>query len=228
MPPQPEQPKSFREQYAFALWLCQFPALSVMVFLRRDLGYRLLNPLSLIAVTGLLVVVSVLAQPGNADARPVFLIVFALCFFSLGMFQRLKRWRELNRDVRQHSYYIGTSPFDFHWLPMIFRRNRRLARFIDPLFCALIGAAFIPFSHALAMWLLFSAFCLRAYEYAIHKKERHLNLDTLDGLIVSEAQAETVERFEPTPGARPQPPSSGIPTGMGQDVGEHIKRRKTK
>ena len=213
---------------AFAQWLMQFPALTVMVFLRRDLGYRLLNPLSLIAVTGLLVVVAVLAQPGHADAQPIFLLVFALWAFIVGMFQRVQRWRELNRAVRQHSYYIGTSPFDFRWLPVVCRRNRRIARFIDPIFCALIGLAFFPFSHALAMWLVFSAFCLRSYEYTIHQKQRSLNLDTVDGLIVSEIQAETVEHFEQAPDARQQQPETGIPTGLGQDIQDHIRRRRTK
>src|ERR1039458_10787929 len=43
--PQPQQPPTLTERYAFAQWLMQFPALTVMVFLRRDLGFRLLNPL---------------------------------------------------------------------------------------------------------------------------------------------------------------------------------------
>src|ERR1039458_5392122 len=134
MPPpsQPSQPPSFTEQFEFVQWLVQFPALTVMVFLRRDLGYRLLNPLPLIGVTAILVVITVLAGPGIAEARPDDLLLFALLAFTLGAYQRLKRWRELNRNVRQHSYYLGSSPFDFPWLPVFFRRNRRIARLVDP------------------------------------------------------------------------------------------------
>ena len=59
----------------------EFPALTVMVFLRKDLGFRLLNPLRLLAVTVFLVVVSVFAQQGNATANPMMLLIFALAFF---------------------------------------------------------------------------------------------------------------------------------------------------
>jgi hypothetical protein len=204
------------------------PALTVMVMLRRDLGYRLLNPPSLIAVTGFLAAVAVLAQPGNEDAQPIDLLFFALGALVLGMYQRLKRWLELNRGIRQHSYYIGTSPFDYHWLPIFCRRNRRMARLIDPIFCALIGLAVFPWSRALAMWLVFSGFCLRSYEYAVHQKQRNMDLDLVDGLIVSERQGQVVEQFEESHDAGQQQPATGIPTGLGQDIQENINRRQAK
>jgi len=69
MPPQPQPGPTFAERYEFAKRLMEFPALTVMVFLRKDLGFRLLNPLRLLAVTVFLVVVSVFAQQGNADAN---------------------------------------------------------------------------------------------------------------------------------------------------------------
>jgi hypothetical protein len=96
--PQPQNP-SFREQYATAQWLMRFPALTVMVFLRRDLGYRLLNPAWLIAGTGFLFVITVLTQPHNEDANPIDLLFFALGALILGIYQRVKRWRELNRGT---------------------------------------------------------------------------------------------------------------------------------
>jgi hypothetical protein len=229
MPPQQQQGRSLREELEFSQWLMQFPALTVMVFLRRDLGYRLLNPLALIAVTGFLAIISILAQPDNADNQPVFLLLFALMAFIVGMSQRLKRWQELNSGVRQHSYYIGTSCFEtIRWLPMFCRRNRRIARFIDPFTCMIIGVALFPVSRFLAMWLLFSGMCLRSFEYVIHQRERNRNLDLVDGLIISEAQGETVERFEESPGAQSQQPDPGIPTGLGPDIQEKIKHRKAK
>ena len=207
----------------------QFPALTVMVFLRRDLGYRMLNPLGLIAVTGILFVIAILSQPDNADSGALGLLLFALAAFILGMGQRQKRWKELNRGVRQHSYYIGTSPFEkLRWLPMFCRRNRRSARLIDPIFCVAIGFALFPVSRLLAMWLIFSGVCLRSFEYTVHHRELNLNLDMVDGLIVSEVQGQTVERFEESPGAEPQQPTTGIPTGLGPDILENIKRRKAK
>jgi hypothetical protein len=228
MPPQPPQGPTFREQYAFAQRLMEFPALTVMVFLRRDLGFRLLNPLRLMAVTGFLVVISAFAQQGNADANPMFLLFFAVAAFVMGIVQRIKSWWSLNRGVRQHSYYIGTSLFEFDSLPDFIRRNRRFARFIDPLLCMLVGLVFYPISHALFAWLVLSGLSLRYFEYAVHERDRNLDLDTIDGLINAGRQGQTVEQFENVQDARPQQQATGIPTGLSDDVLEHLKRRKTK
>jgi hypothetical protein len=213
------------EQYRFVERLMEFPALTLMVFLRRDIGYRMLNPLALLAVTGILFVGSVLATPNNAAARPVDLTVFAVVTFIFGMAQRIRRWWQLNRQERQHSYYIGSSPFDFRWLPNFMRRNRRVARFVDPIVCMLIGLALIRFSPALGGWLIFSAFALRSFEYSVHCHERNRQLDLVDGLMVSEKQANIIEQYEQGPWSR-QRTEEGIPTGMDADVRENIKRRK--
>jgi len=53
-------------------------------------------------------------------------------------------------------------------------------------------------------------------------------LDTIDGLINAENQGQTVERFENVQQARPQQGATGIPTGLGDDVREHIRRRREK
>jgi len=209
-----------------AQWLMQFPALSVMVFFRHDLGYRLLDSPRVLGITIFLVFFGVLAQPGNEDAEPIALFYFGISFFVLAVVQRIKRWTQFNRAVRQHSYYIGTSPFAFRWLPAFMHRNRRVARFIDPLFCGLFGFVCFPLSHALACWLVFSAGCLRAYEYMIHERDRNLDMDTIDGLINAENQGQTVEQFENVQQARPQQQATGIPTGLGEDVREHINRRR--
>jgi hypothetical protein len=228
MPPQPQHGPTLRESYATAKWLMQFPALSVMVFFRHDLGYRLLDPLRVLGITIFLVVFGVLAQPGNEAVEPIALFYFGMAFFVLAVAQRIKRWFQFNRTVRQHSYYIGTSPFAFRWLPAFMRHNRRIARFVDPLFCALIGLACYPLSHALACWLVFSAFCLRAYEFMIHERDRNLDMDTIDGLIQAENQSQTIEQFENVNRPRQHPQPTGIPTGLGQDVREHIRRRRGK
>ena len=75
-----------------AKWLMQFPALSVMVFFRHDLGYRLLDPLRVLGITIFLIFFGVLAQPGNESAEPIALFYFGICFFVLAVAQRIKRW----------------------------------------------------------------------------------------------------------------------------------------
>src|ERR1019366_194005 len=228
MPPQPQQGPTFREQYQFAQRLMEFPALTVMVFLRRDLGFRLMNPLRLLGLTGFLIVVSVFVQQGNASANPMVLLIFALVFFVVGIVQKIKSWFRLNRVVRQHSYYIGTSLYEFRRLPEFIHRNRRFSRFIDPLLCMVAGLVFYPISHAMTAWLFLSALSLRTIEYAVHQKYRDMDLDTIDGMIMAEREGQTVEYFENAEGTAQRPQSPGIPTGLGEDVEEHMKNRKNK
>jgi hypothetical protein len=226
MRPQPNPAPPLIQQYQFAKWLMRFPALTLMVYLRRDLGYRLLNPLALLATFGGLFVVAVLATPGNEAARPMDLAVFAVVGFLIGMVQRIRRWWSLNRGVQPHSYYIGSSPFSQKWLPEFLRRNRRAARFLDPIACAGLGLALLHISHALAMWLIFSAFCLRAYEFMAHDRRQNLELDITDSLIESEIQAQFFERKAHGQDASPELPDAGIPTGIGGDIKTKIHTRK--
>lgn len=221
---QPPPQNTFLQNYRFAQWLMQFPALTVLVLLRRDVGFRLLHPIKLLAVAIALIMLAALSQPGSGNSRPMDLFSFAWVFLAFASYQRFKRWRELRRNVRQHSYYIGTSPFQFKWLPGFCRCNRRLERFLDPIVVAAIGFALFPISRTLGLYLAFSGFCLRAYEFMIYERELHRDLDLLDSMVRSEVQAETVERFESAPGA-PVPSDSAIPTGAAADTQAHQQRR---
>jgi len=213
------------QKFAMAEWFMQFPSLTLCVFLRNDIGYRLLNPGVLLAVFGLLAVVAILAMPGNQTARPVALLIFAVLGFFKGIAQKIRRWRDLERNVRQHSYYVGTSPFD-QWLPA-FGRQRRSARLLDPLFCAAIGLVLLPITHALALWIIFSSFCLAAHENAIFNRKRTQELDTADGLIDSQIQGEQVERYsEPSDAGQIPPTEAGVQTGIADEISEQIKKQK--
>src|SRR5579872_4566944 len=103
MPPQPKPEMSLMEKYAIAQAMLRFPALTIMVFLRTGIGYRLLNPLTLIAVNGVVFATAILATPNNEAARPTDLALFAALSFYAGIYQRIRRWLELNRGIRQHS-----------------------------------------------------------------------------------------------------------------------------
>lgn len=214
------------ETFAFVQWAIKFPALTLMVITRRDIGYRLVSPFTLIPAFGLLAVVAVLAMPGNAAAHPEHLLIFAGVGFANGLAQRIRRWRDVNRGVNHHSYYIGNSVFDFRWLPHSARRNRRAARYIEPFFWAGIGFALLPFSRALAVWLIFAAFCLRGFENQIFERQRNRELDLMDSVIVAENQARVLEQYEQSQNP-PQPQAStGIPTGLGDDIAKKIHANK--
>jgi hypothetical protein len=234
MPRQPQQSQgnSIVEKYQIAQGLMNFMALPVMIWLRRDLGYRTVSPIRLIPVTGILLVVSVLASPGNPDARPGDLLIFAVVTFVLGVYQCVRRWIEMEKKIRRHSFYIGTSPFEFRWLPEIFLRSRRPARFMDPLCCMLIGYAVSHVSHLVGMFLVFSGFCLGSCEHCVHLKQQTLTLDIIDGMIHSEHQSQTVEEFEASSGWHRPKNTEGLPSGLGEDIEREItisvKQRKVK
>jgi hypothetical protein len=216
------------QHFAFAQWFCQFPALTCMIWLRPGIGYRLLHPLKLFIVTGLLFSIAVLAAEGHSDARPMDLAVFAMLTFVIGLVHRIRRWRDLNNGLTQLSVDIGSSPFNFQWLPRFARRNRRCARYVDPLFIAGIGVALLPFSRALAMWLLFSGACLRMFEHSVFQRQRNRDLDLVDSIMLTEDQARTVEIYEQIRSASNGQPDQGLPSGLGSDIEAQIKRRKAK
>lgn len=212
------------ETFAFVQWAMKFPALTLMVLTRRDMGYRFLHPLMLIAVFGLLAVVTILATPGHEAAHPIHLLIFAGVGFANGIAQRIRRWRDVNRGVNHHSYYIGSSPFDFRWLPYFARRNRRPARYIEPLFWAGIGLTLFPFSRALAMWVIFAAFCLRGFEDQIFRRQRNRELDLSDNIIIAENQARVLEQYEQAQNPPQHQTSPGIPTGLGDDISKKVQK----
>jgi hypothetical protein len=78
------------------------------------------------------------------------------------------------------------------------------------------------------MWLVFSAFCLRAYEFNIHVRDMESELDLKDSLIESGRHSEILEQGEPSPDAMPDQPDAGVPTGIGEDIRHQIKQRKKK
>ena len=116
-------------------------------------------------------------------------------------------------------------------MPESLREERRLERFVDPLAIGLVGYAVVRFSPALGCWLLLSAVCLRCYEWAIHTRDLHLNLDILDGAIHSQQQNEAFEEFEAQSGWHKNEAANGIPSGVGADLESQItisvKQRKT-
>ena len=211
------------EKYAIAQTLLRFSALTLAVFIRTGIGYRLLNPLALIAVNGVLFVIAILATPNNEAVRPTDLALFAVLSLCAGFYQRSRRWLELHRGIRQHSYFVGNSRLEFRWLPAWLHRGRLIPRFIDPIVCALIGVALLPYSRLLAIWLIVAAFGLRGLEDAIYRRDLNRELDLVDDLIASEQQVSTVEHYEQQAPVKKQQPTTGVSTGVGADIRDKIK-----
>lgn len=221
---QPDREMSLMEKMEAMRGMMGFPAMTVMVFLRHNLGYRFLHPGHLLSMGGILFVLGALAQDSpNHEA----LMLFGVLVPVLGLAQRFRRWLEIRRGVRLHSFYIGDSIFEAKWFPNFLKRKRRFTRIFDPLACVIGGACLLGVCPSLGMWLVFSGFALRVVEDTVYRQELNRDLDTLDGMIVSEVQAETVDRFaEPPAEVRQQQESNeGIATGLSEDIQQKIKQR---
>jgi hypothetical protein len=212
------------ESYAFVQGAMKFPSYTLITISRRDIGYRILSPAVLFAVFGLLAVVTIVATAGNDAANPMHLLIFAGIGFANGIAQRIRRWRDVNRGVATHSYYIGTCPLDFPWLPYFVRRNRRVARFAEPALWAIIGVAIFPYSRALGLWLVFAALSLRGFEDQVFRRERNRDLDLGDAVIIAEDQARVLEQYEQSQNPPQQQNSAGIPSGIGDDIKRKIHK----
>ncbi len=136
---------SFRQKMNFVKWLMFFPALTVMLLFRRNLGYRTLHPTGLIGVC--LVMVFIAYWLSEETPFAAMLLIYAAGVFLEGMSQRLKRWRERRRGVKQHSRAIGDSALRKLWLPAFLKRDGRLACFRGPVPAHLRGGGMEDKNH---------------------------------------------------------------------------------
>ena len=115
-------------------------------------------------------------------------------------------------------------------MPPYMLRQRRVARFLDPLVCGVIGFVLLTISPALGLWLLFSGFCLRLFEYDVRRQRFIRSLDSLDGIARAEIQSEAVEDFTEPEGRRTHemPQSKQIATGLSDDIAAKVRQRKSK
>jgi hypothetical protein len=230
------------EKIELIQWLALFPAITVMVFIRRKIGFRMIKPAWLFIMTGILFIftdmfgarfyVGFFGFGGILGPMPGLIKLYALAMLGMGLYQRFTRWRELCKGVRWHTYSPGISILEVLPLPAFFRANRRIYRFLDPALCIIVAQFVAPhLSQGLVLWLTFAGFSLYVYENALYEKMVEHDLDTLDNLISSEVQMETVKHFEgPQPDERQRTlqDTGGIPTGSAPDIHKQIELLKIK
>jgi hypothetical protein len=178
------------------------------------------------SITVLLIFAATISEPDFPDARTNDVTGFAIASFIFAMCQRGRRLQEFRRGIPNHSYYIGTSRLAFGWLPEFFKRQRRMERLADPIFCMVFGAALIPISPALGCWIIFAGISINCTEKTVRLNEFNTELDMLDSYIASQVHSQTVERYTQSSNAPQQRPSAGISTGLGPDIKKNIKKRK--
>lgn len=215
---------SFADKMQLVHGVLQMSALTVIIFLRRRIGYRLLHPVQIIVMTFALILLSTFKQyTPNAEAMVVFAIL--MCVF--GFLHKARSWQDMRRGLLNHSFYLGDSTFEAKFLPKFLTRNRRFTRTFDPLFCLGAGACLLDFSPVLGGWLIFSGFALCAVEHRAYQTHFERDLDTVDGLILSGVQADTAERYSESPAAG-QASGPGISTGLSPDLENKIGQRQSK
>ena len=230
---QPAQDLTLSEKMKIVQYIAIFPAITIMVFMRRRIGFRMLKPSWLIGMAMFLWFINGLTSliPFGQPAGFIF-GEFPWLMLLFGFLERYRRWRELCKGVRWHTLSPGISYFELLPLPAFIKAHRRIYRFVDPIACfiaaMLIG---IFLSQPLARWIAFSSFALFIYEQTLFEKQLDRDLDILDGLVAAEVQGETVEHFtgeQPEEKQRTLQQTAGIPTGVAFDIHKQIELRRSK
>ena len=205
-----------------------FPALTVMIFLRRGIGFRLLKTNWLVVLAIIMIGVALVFPTIAAPFGPA-LIIYALAMLGWGLFQRWQRWKDITLGVRWHTYSPGISYFEAIPWPVFLQSHRRINRFVDPLAVCIVGIVALVVSHLLGLWIELAALFLFVYEQQLYDAMLNRDLDTLDGLIAAEVQGETVKHFQqaqPEDKIRSIDDTAGIPTGVAPDIERLVAQRQ--
>jgi hypothetical protein len=106
-------------------------------------------------------------------------------------------------------------------------RNRRVERYLDSICCFIIGTILLFIVPALGCWIILCSACLRVLEADVYERELDQKIYAVNGLLHSKNLSEVVEKFEDNSAASPQQTPSEVSTGMGDDILNRIKRRKS-
>ena len=230
MPQQKYEDMTIFEKAKLIQALSLFPAITVMVFIRHKLGFRMMKPIWLVIMTVIILVVSAVAGDVAKPFASLF-VIYALAMLGLGLYQRYLRWGDLAKGVRWHTYSPGLSYLEMLPIPPFFLVKRRLYRFVDPLACAIAGLLLALLSRALGAWVLFSALALYIYEQALYERMLEQDLDILDGLVAAEIQGEVAKHYDGPQADQKQmqlEETAGIPTGVAPDIHRQVELRKAK
>jgi hypothetical protein len=223
---QPQQHTTLAEKVETTAALALFPAMTIMVFLRRKLGYRFLDPMKILGMALVLWVLSAFSAVSGNIASALPLTLFAVIFLIVGYAQRRTRWWDIRYGVSWHSYSRGISWFSY--IPFWPLSETSVKRFIDPAAAAIVGVILAFIFPWLGYYIVFSAVCLFIFEAADYERSINRMLDQLDNLVESEVVSGNVAYYagEGQAAQRPLEETAGIPTGTDPDLAAAIERRK--
>ncbi|MBS1724655.1 MAG: hypothetical protein JSS66_17060 [Armatimonadetes bacterium] len=208
-----------------------FPALTLMVFMRRRIGLRLLSPARIIrtfVLIQLYAVFAVFLLGGSAlDIRIVQ--GFSFVFLLIAAAQYWRSWRAFNRGSDLHTLSSGFSHLETGHIPNFLRYHRRIYRIGDPLFCLAVACYAWIVCPPLGLWIGLASLSLRMFEQARYEAALTRDFEIVDSMAEAKIQQDTAEFFS-KPKARNttnQPPNDrvGLPTGIGPDIELQIAQR---
>ncbi|MBV9468269.1 MAG: hypothetical protein JOZ57_03430 [Abitibacteriaceae bacterium] len=182
--------------YDLAIFVLMFPSNSVIVFLRRNLGYRVIRPwmfqltfLVLLGLSSMGVTSAVLSGGATSIVTP--LLIFALLMGGLAFYHRRRGWELLFDEPNPiHSMSRGDSHLA-KVLPML--REDIIQRYIEPAVCILLGLVLLPFAWTLGVWLLLSGVALTFIEGLFVERAVNDVLDRHDARIEAKINREVDE-----------------------------------
>lgn len=211
---------TLRQKMQVVEYLAQFPALTLLPWLRTHVGYRMLGPERL--GVGCLVAF-IIGGLGQDRLGCEACQLFAFLTLVMGLAQRARRKREMKVGQLIHTYYLGDSRFEPKNTPEYLRRDRKFARSVDPMIATGFGLLIAAEAPGLGLWLVLSGMSLGIVENRAWQRDRENELDVIDAAIESEVQSERFQQFAPPPCelevAHDDP---GIPSGIGQDIAPRI------
>jgi hypothetical protein len=223
---QQEQAITFEQKINILQNITLFPALTIMVFLRRKVGFRFLDLMKIQVMVVLLWAYGAFSSITFGPSAGGIIFLFSLAVLIAAIIERRIRWRDIKRGISWHTYSRGISWFSsFLPLPEIMVR-----RFIDPAAALIPGVALFFLFRPLGLYLILSAVCLFVFETIDYQKQIDRMLDQLDNLVESEVVSDNVEYFQQggAAGARPVEETAGIPTGTDPDLAAAIERRRAR
>lgn len=232
--------------------ILSYPALTILMFVRRRVGYRTLRPFQIVLMFLLMQNVPLLFDQhctlvNGCTALPDAGLSTGYYYFSWailigGFLQRWLRWFELTHGRAWHSYSRGVSYFEFlsrfRFTPgnfISFIPKSIVLRIPISIIYRLVDAAFVmclamligdlPGMKGLARWLFFSGACMMFVENYVFDKQLDRELDLLDAMVEGEIHASLAQKFSGAPQGQRAAPGVAETAGMPTGIGPDIARQ---
>jgi hypothetical protein len=190
------------------------PALSVMVFLHKDIGYEVLRLPVIIGLPVALLAVFYWFGSFFRTSDIVWLFApdnwalgaFAVAFGLRAMYLRHAHWEALKKGLSYPTNSPGTSYLGHG-------TNASTYRFVEPAICLVVGYLVKELiSWPLGIWLMWSGIALALWERLMWRAQLRRHFEAHDTILEGELLSQNAEHF-----TRPRPSETraeSIPTGL--------------